>query len=273
MDLSKHIDKDNLHHAYLIEGDPRRVVPQVFSFLEEMGVETKGNPDLWQREFETFGIDDARELKEMQIQKAIMVSDRSGQRLPESTDPPNGGEWASGSQGASTPGVKGPQKFFIISANSFTTEAQNALLKVFEEPAPGVHFFIITPSASRLLPTLHSRLEHFDLRRDSTPGVDRSAKWRRGSLRESNQRAAEFLKSPKDKRLEFVKELSEEKAEALSFLDDLECCLQKKTNPARLRCGADYKCFEEIWRCRNYMNQRGASIKMLLEHLALVLPY
>ena len=36
----------------------------------------------------------------------------------------------------------GSRKIFIIGANSFTREAQNALLKTFEEPTAGTHFFL-----------------------------------------------------------------------------------------------------------------------------------
>lgn len=52
----------------------------------------------------------------------------------------------------------GAKTFFIISAGQITHEAQNALLKIVEEPPQETHFFIFTPSADALLPTLRSRL-------------------------------------------------------------------------------------------------------------------
>lgn len=51
-----------------------------------------------------------------------------------------------------------PVRVFIIrTAHLMTTEAQNALLKIFEEPPKGVHFFLLTENASALLPTVRSR--------------------------------------------------------------------------------------------------------------------
>lgn len=51
-----------------------------------------------------------------------------------------------------------PMRVFIIrGAQLMTTEAQNALLKIFEEPPKGVYFFLLTENASALLPTVRSR--------------------------------------------------------------------------------------------------------------------
>lgn len=51
------------------------------------------------------------------------------------------------------------KKFFIIATARITPEAQNALLKIIEEPPQETHFFIFTPFAGALLPTLRSRLQ------------------------------------------------------------------------------------------------------------------
>jgi hypothetical protein len=48
----------------------------------------------------------------------------------------------------------------ILQAERLTVEAQNALLKVLEEPPPHVIFFVETPSSDLLLPTIVSRLTH-----------------------------------------------------------------------------------------------------------------
>ena len=51
-----------------------------------------------------------------------------------------------------------PCRIFIIrQAQLMTTEAQNALLKIFEEPPAGVYFFLTCDNASALLPTVRSR--------------------------------------------------------------------------------------------------------------------
>lgn len=232
MNLVEQIDRNNLHHAYLIEGDAERIVPDLFAFLESIGVSIKANPDFWHRTFDTFTIEDARALKSAQIQKA----------------------------------VSGGKKIFVIQAGFFTTEAQNALLKVFEEPASGVHFFIITPRADSLLKTLHSRVV-----------IVRSGKKQQDTL--GVEEANKFVEGERGERLEFVKALAKKydkeetsmllKIEALTFLNNLEYVLQGKTNRKKENI-EDYYHFEEIWRCRKYLMGRGSSVKMLLEHLALV---
>lgn len=49
-------------------------------------------------------------------------------------------------------------KYIIIAAREFTDVAQNALLKLLEEPPKNIEFIIISPTKSNLLPTVRSRL-------------------------------------------------------------------------------------------------------------------
>lgn len=49
-------------------------------------------------------------------------------------------------------------KYIIIGASEFTDVAQNALLKLLEEPPTNIEFIIISPTKSNLLPTVRSRL-------------------------------------------------------------------------------------------------------------------
>ena len=49
-------------------------------------------------------------------------------------------------------------KYLILGSKSFGIEAQNSLLKVFEEPPRNIEFIIISPTKSNLLPTVRSRL-------------------------------------------------------------------------------------------------------------------
>ena len=98
--------RSGLHHAYLLEGIAESILKELHEFLEEgLSFHIKGNPDFWHGAFDTFGIDDGRALKEMQSRRPV-----------------------------------GERKIFIVQANFFTREAQNALLKVFEEPTPNTHF-------------------------------------------------------------------------------------------------------------------------------------
>ncbi len=83
------------HHAFLIEGVHEQTKPLLFQFFEEeFQITTKGNPDVWEENFLSFGINESRALKVMQSKRAF---------------------------------VEGAKKIFVISANTFTMEAQNSL--------------------------------------------------------------------------------------------------------------------------------------------------
>lgn len=55
------------------------------------------------------------------------------------------------------------QVIIIDDANTMTTEAQNAFLKLLEEPRNGVHFVLLAPRANQLLPTILSRVQQLQL--------------------------------------------------------------------------------------------------------------
>jgi DNA polymerase III delta prime subunit len=219
-----------LHHACLIEGEKEELFDSLCDMLEkEMNFPTKGNPDFWYGEFDTFGIGDGREIKELQTRKA----------------------------------VSGGMQIFIITAKSFTTEAQNSLLKVFEEPTEGTYFFIITPNAEILLLTLRSRMLVV----------------RRTGLRQNIEDRSfagcinleEFLKSSKARRLELLKGIIEEKDKgaAISFLNELEQTLYRKFGSRASKSGQNI--FKEIIKCKKYLSGRAPSVKMMLEHISLII--
>lgn len=56
-----------------------------------------------------------------------------------------------------TPQELSVRVFIIAQAESMTVEAQNALLKILEEPPGGVYFFLLCDNASALLATVRSR--------------------------------------------------------------------------------------------------------------------
>ena len=114
----------NIHHAYLIEGEPRRLLPKVLEIVEEIsGESSSANPDVYLVRVPKFLIDEARDIREKAWRR---------------------------------PFGRGP-KFFVISAQSLTVEAAQALLKIFEDPPSRTHFFLLVPSLSVVMPTLRSR--------------------------------------------------------------------------------------------------------------------
>lgn len=57
------------------------------------------------------------------------------------------------------------ERIIIIDyAERMTHQAQNAFLKLLEEPGDGVHFILLSHSIAKLLPTIISRTEHIDIK-------------------------------------------------------------------------------------------------------------
>ena len=220
-----HSHNKGLHHAYLLEGNQEFLINEVLLFTEkQLKIATRGNPDFFQTNYDVFGIDDSRALKEMQSRRSLSDT----------------------------------LKIFLISAHSMTREAQNSLLKVFEEPAPNTHFFLIVPTAEILIPTLRSRFF-----------MIRGGRGQNGKADKIKRFVESFLESRPPKRLSLLKKMLEnkEKSEALAFLNVLEEILylkyKKKYNTETTRV------FENIIKCRSYLNDRSPGVKMILEHLAL----
>lgn len=219
-----------LHHAHLIEGDAVTLVPVLLDALyRHMGIVGQGNPDLSVITYDSFGIDEARSLTEMQSRAGFGAEENA-------------------------------RKIFIVSAPSFTREAQNALLKTFEEPTAGTHFFIILPHLNTILPTLKSRVVLV------TP--------KEQSFRDdTNTLAEKFLSASLEERFAIAKKLTDKKTGEVvdrekirSFFDHLERILY-----TRLAGKLDNGVFREIFQAKTYLADRGSSPKMLIEHLAITI--
>lgn len=156
------------------------------------------------------------------------------------------------------------KKVFIIEALTINHEAHNALLKMFEEPTENTHFFFLIPRVDILPDTLKSRahLIYED----------------RNNLQNSNQDASEFINSNKSKRLEQIANLvakhknsetsSPLRDDARMLLDGCEYLLHKDVKS--LDENVAWK-FGELLKARKYLSTPGASVKMILEHIALVI--
>jgi len=200
-----------MHHAYYIEGS--------LSQFDEYKAHLR---PFWAREYERFGIDEAREL----------IALASLKNFAEAT--------------------------FFAGASSITGEAQQALLKLLEEPQEGTTFIFLVPHGA-LIATLKSRMLLY-------PEV--IAKFSRSDLL-----AGEFLKMGGKERSEFITKLLKDeegvKERVRDFVNALEaqCVAQKALQKPEGR-----QALEDIAMVRGYLADRSPSLKMLLEHLALALP-
>ncbi len=250
MSLFQNIDIKNLHHAYLVEGDREVLLPEIFKFIESLGVSISNNPDFAHLVIDVLKVEDARKLKAFSSEK----------------------------------GASGSKRVFLVSVNNFLLEAQNALLKMFEEPIENTHFFLVVPDRNILLKTFMSRFYVISTRQD---------------IIEKGDEVEKFIKMPLSSRIEFIKDLLKEtdeegdediitqnsaRARALNFLNNLEYVLHQKTfvkNSSSLLhpLGGTFsdqnslqKFFEHIFNVRKYLRMPGSSAKNLLESVALIAP-
>lgn len=216
------------HHAYAIDGGTN-TKKELFEILEDLWkISTKGNPDFSYRQFASLGVDEARLIKNGALGRTFSAG----------------------------------KKIFVIDADSMTVEAQNSLLKIFEEPTPDTHFFIIGNCVKNLIPTLISRLQ--------------VVKLSSGKSFDANSFTENFLKASISKRLEIIKKLTDDikderrpKAEALTLLNEIEKIVYSAT---KKEGKLPDKILGNIEMCREYMTDRSAGIKMLLEYVVLVTP-
>lgn len=200
------------HHAYLLVGDRELLLEEVQRAIENaLDSPTIGNPNVQIEELETFTVDDSRHLVERQLRKGV--------------------------------------GYFVIAFDSITREAQNALLKVLEEPTDNTHIFLIVSQKDILLPTVLSRLFVMEGESVTTDSAE--------------ELAQAFLDGNPASRLKLVGPLveSKDKAEIGAFLRALEGQLSEDVagNASMLKATLSAK---------QYVKDRGASVKLLLENLA-----
>jgi hypothetical protein len=138
------------------------------------------------------------------------------------------------------------------------TEAQNSLLKTLEEPAEGTYFFFIARTAGIFLPTILSRCQLIELE----SGASRLA-----------EAAARFLAGDLPVRYQVIQELlaRQDQGERLGpdFLNEL---LEQFWTRFRPSPGEAVRAAGAIVRAAGKSRERGGSLRLLLEHLAAVVP-
>jgi len=212
-----------LSQAYLLLGHNKSIEDELMDVLVNLhGVTSVQNPDFWLKRFETFSIDDARELRTEALRRKVS----EGKRV------------------------------FVLSANNFTREASNALLKTLEEPQQDTHFFIILPNASRVLPTILSRVQVV-----TTDFVNKS-----------QLSPKEFYTLTHAERIVFIKETlikvekeSVSKTEVQTFIEGL---IRYRREVAK--SPAEISRLALPTKVAGYRFDQSASLKMILEYLAIL---
>lgn len=140
---------------------------------------------------------------------------------------------------------------FVVATKNIPIEAQNALLKLFEEPPVGVHFHLIIPHEGLLIPTLRSRVQ---VVQDLLP-EDRN-----------NEMFQAFLNASYADRLSLIADITKQKdvAHIEALVAGAEQYVAGDVQDA-------ISVASSVLLVREYLATPGASKKMLLEELALSL--
>lgn len=142
----------------------------------------------------------------------------------------------------------GTERVFIVSYPSFTEQSQNALLKLLEEPPRTARFYIVTERPDMLLPTLRSRLIVSD-----------------SEVLEGNDEHESFLRLSAGEQLNEIARRAKNKDEAwlTSLMETYEVIAHERKDIAFMKMLLELK---------PMFHAPGASRKMILEHLTLLLP-
>lgn len=234
----------DLYHSYVVEGDPSLLANELLWFLESRGEIEKQSQDVICQMYESFTMEDSRVIKDWHNKLGIT----SGKRI------------------------------CILAAKFINKEAEQALLKIIEEPAIDTHFFMVVPDSSVLLPTIISRVQIVKIPAHSTLGVVSGNEEKIKSV-EITKEASSFIKMTPVDRINKIVQIIKEKKEdensnlrfyVLNFINELEKDFYQKFKGNKNDKNIIF-ILGELEMSRKYISAPGASVKMILEHLALVI--
>lgn len=211
------------HHAYLRTGDIEAGITAALTYGEQqLGLSPHANPDVVVYRYSHFPVEDARRIVSAASQTPL-----------------------------------GSHRLIVIAAERLFHEAQNALLKVFEEPAAGTTLILVVPAEGQILPTLRSRL----ITLPGDKAVETLHPFLAVKEEERKKLIAKLLdraKSDKDE------EKQAARAEAIRIVEDLIRVLHAK--------GGEVSLLAELNRFLPILHERSAPLKLIFEHLLIVLP-
>lgn len=220
-----------LHHSYLYEGSPSDFDAVAKAARSMLDLTDGATLDVVERRYEKFGIDDSREL--IQLASLRGIGDLTA---------PDGTRQAG-------------RSLFVTGISQITTEAQQALLKLLEEPREGLTFVILMPHGV-VLPTLRSRMMPLELNQIS-------------NLKSSGSIAQKFLAASTKERSDMLAKTlkaDDAKEQLRALLSDMESLVYHGSHKEKMDILA------EIAALRPYLSDRSPSLKMIGEHLAAILP-
>lgn len=228
-------------HAYFLVGESEQGIESARAFAKnELEISGKGDPDIVVLQYTLFSVEESRKLLDIACAAPLM----------------------------------GTRKAIIVCATRFFHEAQNALLKLFEEPPPGITFILIIPSEGMLLPTLRSRLASLTQTRHPSD-TDTSEETTRQFLAANPAERAKLLeklvtrsKSDKDE------EKQRARSDAVGLVEDLMRASRYAHKEAKgTERQHELQLFEnDLMRFLPLLYTRSAPLKLIFEHLLIVIP-
>lgn len=226
---------ERAHHAYFVAGDRETGILAALSFLEtQRGMRIIGNPDIAVERHSLFSIDDARRVE------------RKAHLAP----------------------VSGSSKAMVIAADRIFHEAQNALLKVLEEPSAGTTIILIVPSAGSLLQTVRSRVLPLPGTEVKKPSASEEATVFWEGTPSAREKVVESIlkeaKSDDEDDKAHARTRARELAEGLTVLAHAAWRKDSKT--------PHFLLLEDLDRLIPVLHDRSAPLKPILEHILITAP-
>ena len=153
------------------------------------------------------------------------------------------------------------ERIALISFHTAGLPAQNAMLKILEEPRPGTRFILLTSNAAGLIDTVLSRVHRVGLTNQET-------------RIKKHEDAKEFLRAPHVSRMklsfiiEMLAQVDEEGRKDRESVREFILCLATTLSEAKV----ESRYITETLQVASYASDPSASGKALLEYLSLLLP-
>lgn len=215
----KLFDRDGnlVHHAFILSGPQEENFDNLYEIFKNKALIDKTEKNLFKRNVNKLLIDDAREIK-------TEVSLKPTDNL---------------------------KKIFFIKFSHINREAENALLKTFEEPPRETFFFLFVKNYNTLLPTTISRFNIIETRAEIKEGESKRKK-EPTSIGDRLKEIEKLAKSYKDKKI---------------GLNDLDQVLIKTEETLRKELGnkESRERIKKINGLRKMLYGPSPNIKMILE--------
>lgn len=244
-------------HAFFIAGDTEQGIRQAQTYLEEF-VGPHAHADITTLTYQAFPVEESRKLHDIVYRRP----------------------------------VAGDRKGIIIAVERMFHEAQNALLKVFEEPPEGTVLILVVPSAGMLIPTLRSRmsaLPHKNIKKGKIEKESISEIFLKATASERAKIIEKLLVRSKSDKQE---EKNTARTEALQIVEALlratyELMIVKALHP-KTKSDMIYHISEPKGESKEHkelqaflsdldhfipiLHERSAPLKLILEHILLTIP-